>query len=151
MKNTFVILLLLLTSSISYSQDDRNKVVESRCKELVRVIGVADREVWKKFIIENYTQELINKPVRTTIQGGMAGGNSNSSESMNSVEGKANMYQRMHDDVGQGKIKNIKIDGEKVDVEVETTTGTSLNFALKFQLNSPYLIDGFSVQMMMGR
>ena len=70
---------------------------------------------------------------------------------IDNVGAKVNMYERMHGDLGKAKILSLKPVEEKLEMEVERKNGGVLKITLTFLKNSPYLINGFSVQLMIGR
>jgi hypothetical protein len=140
----------LLTVFAAQAQDKKT-IIENRCKELVRVLNLSEKDQWRKFIKENCTEAWINKTMRLQVQGGPDGGApANSSNEMTELEAKVGLFQRFHDDLGNGTITNIKIDGDNADVQVKGETGLDLSFALKFTPAAPHLIDGLGVQAMMG-
>lgn len=141
-----VLLALLISSSIVHAQDA--KVMEDRAREMVRVIGLSDKEAWKKFIQENYTKTLIEKPMQAkrTTSGGAADSNTASKE-VGTVEGKAGMYQMLHNDFGNGKINSLKVEGENLTMSVASGSGMAGTFKLKFSKEKPYLIDGLGIEV----
>jgi hypothetical protein len=140
----------LLTVFVAQAQDKKT-IIENRCKEMVRVLNLSEKDQWRKFIKENYTEALINKKMRAQVQGGPDGATpANTSNETTELEAKVGLFQRFHDDMGKGTITNIKIDGDNADVQVKGETGLDLTLALKFIPDAPHLIDGLSVQAMMG-
>lgn len=126
-------------------------VMESRAREMHRVIGLSDKEQWKKFIKENYTQALIDKPMRAVVQTSDNGSTGTSSESQpkitDNVEAKAGMFQRLHEDFGKSKILSIKSGDGKVEMVVKNEDGLGGTFILKFDKNKPYLIDSLGIEV----
>jgi hypothetical protein len=149
MKNVVVILIVLCFLP-AIAQEPPRQAMESKAKELIRVLSLSDKDGYRKFIKANYTEALINKKMRLRVEGGPASSASEGDKS-DPLEEKVNMYTRLHDDLGEGKIVSMKQTVEKLQVEAEGSTGVSLSFTLTFQKETPYLIDGFSVQMVMGR
>ena len=124
--------------------------MEKRAKEMHRVICLSDKEQWRKFITENYTQALIDKPMRQQVSKSDDSGTSAEKKDVGgNIEGKVNMYQRLHDDFGGSKIASIKPNGEKLEMVLSNSelTGT---FNLKFIATKPYLIDGVGIQVEAG-
>lgn len=140
----------LLTVFAAQAQDKKT-IIENRCKELVRVLNLSEKDQWRKFIKENYTEAWINKKMRLQVQGGPDGGaQTNTTDDSVNLEAKVGLFQRFHDDLGKGTITDLKIDGDNADVQVKGETGLNLTLALKFLPDAPHLIDGLSVQAMMG-
>jgi hypothetical protein len=143
-----LIAAILFASFTTLAQDATHKM-ESRAKELIAVLSKSDKEAYRKYIKANYTDALINKKMKMNIQGGDA--IAAKSDDSDAVQDKVNMYTRFHEDLGEAKITSMKQTGEKLTVEAEGSTGANLSFVLTFQKEEPYLIDGFSVQMLIGR
>lgn len=144
-------LLILLTFSLTvlsgYAQETLQQVMEKRAREMHRVICLSDKEQWKKFIKENYTQTLIDKPMRTQVsRSNDSGTTSEKSETGNNLDGKVDMLKRLHNDFGDSKISSIKSNGEKLEMVLSgsSLTGT---FTLKFSAVMPYLIEGVGIQV----
>jgi hypothetical protein len=140
----------LLTIFAAQAQDKKT-IMENRCKEMVRVITLGEKDQWRKFIKENYTEAWINKKMRAQIQGGPDGSAQPiTNDELTNLEAKVGLFQRLHDDMGKGTITNLKVDGDNAEVQVKGETGLDLTLGLKFIPDAPYLIDGLSVQAMMG-
>ena len=152
MKKVVVTLALFSLFVVFAAQaQDKKTIIENRCKELVRVLNLGEKDQWRKFIKENYTEAWINKKMRLQVQGGPDGSApANNSNETTELESKVGLFQRFHDDLGKGTISNIKIEGDNADVQVKGETGLDLSFALKFTPAVPHLIDGLGVQAMMG-
>jgi hypothetical protein len=75
MKKVVVTLALFSLFVVFAAQaQDKKTVIENRCKELVRVLNLGEKDQWRKFIKENYTEAWINKKMRLQVQGGPDGG-----------------------------------------------------------------------------
>jgi hypothetical protein len=123
------------------AQETMQQVMEKRAKEMHRVICLSDKEQWKKFIKENYSQALIERPLRAKVsKNSDAGPAAEKNEIGNSLEGKVSMFQRLHDDFGGTKITSIKTKEDKLEMVLG---GADLNgtFNLKFNSAKPYLIE----------
>jgi hypothetical protein len=151
MKKVVAIAVFSLFVVFATQAQDKKTIIENRCKELVRVINLTDKDHWRKFITENCTEAWINKKMRLQVEGGPDGGaQTNTTDDAVNMEAKVGLFQRLHDDMGKGTITNLKIDGDNADVQVKGETGLNLTLALKFISEAPHLIDGLSVQAMMG-
>lgn len=133
----------------TFAQDSMDKVIEERAKEMVRVIGVSDKEQWKKFMTENYSQALIDKPMRARVETSEHDNAESSSQvnSANNLDEKAKMFQQLHDDFGESKILSMKPAGEKLEMVLENKAGLKGTFQLRFEKKSPYLIDGIGIEV----
>jgi len=132
------------------AQETREQVMERRAREMHRVIGLSDKEQWKKFITENYTQALIDKPMRSQVSKSDDLGTAAEKKGIpSSLEGKINMFQRLHNDFGDSKISSIKPSGDKLEM-VLNNGDMSGTFNLKFTATKPYLIDGVGIQVEAG-
>ena len=126
-------------------------VMENRAREMHRIIGISDKEQWKKFMKENYTQALIDKPMRATAETSDNGSTHSSSatqpKTTDNLEAKTSMFQRLHDDFGKSKILSITSGEGKVEMVVKNEDGLGGTFILKFDKNKPYLIDGLGIEV----
>lgn len=142
----FLLGLLLILTGICQAQE-KSKLMETRAREMVRVIGLDDREAWKSFIRENFTKSLINKGMqaKTTTSDDTSVSKSNKADEGN-IEGKAGMFERLHKDFGTPKVASLNIQGEVVKMVVSGTNfdGT---FTLRFTNESPWLIDGLGIEV----
>ncbi len=141
--NKSALLTLLLGIALSSGAQEMDKMMETRAREMIRVIGLNDRNEWKKFIEENYTKTLIDKPMRAQRDGGE--GNSTSNQGGN-VEGKVAMYEMLHNDFAGGRITSLKATGNEIRMTVSSgdLTGT---FTLKFAKEKSWLVDGIGVEV----
>lgn len=135
----------------SIAQESIQQVKEKRAREMHRVIGLDDKEQWKKFMRENYTQTLIEKPMRavaeTSDNGPTKTSSTDQSKQADNLEAKTAMFQRLHEDFGKSKIISIKSDEEKLEMIVKSDDGLNATFILKFDKNKPYLIDGLGIEV----
>lgn len=134
----------------SAAQSNDKAGLEERAKAMIAALNTGSRSDYKKFIQANYTQELISKKMTAKIIG-PEGESADKAKEEDALESKVTMYERLHQDLGEGKISSIKHDGDKLLMEVSGSTGTNLSFMLTFAKEGPYLINGFSIQMMLGR
>ncbi len=149
MKKHFVLLAMIaLVGYPSFSQEPLEKIMEKRAREMHRVIGLDDKEQWKKFVSGNYASSLIDRPMQEKVsiaEDDNVTSSSTETKPATGVEAKAKMFGRLHDDFGDSKITSIKLTGEKLEMNVEATSGLKATFQLKFQKTSPYLIDGLGI------
>ncbi len=146
MKKIHLLLIILLCYVNGFTQT-LEQTMSKRAHEFHRVIGLTDKEQWKKFIQENYTKALIEKPMKArTVKQGEEGNSSEDKEIKGTIEDKANMFQRLHNDFGGSKIISIKPNGENLEMELSAGDLTGV-FKFKFDQNKPYLIDGIGVQI----
>ena len=146
MRKIFLLLVIVFFCKNGFSQE-LQQTMEKRAREFHRVIGLTDKDQWKKFIQENYTKALIEKPMKAKmVKQGEEGSSSESKEIKGTVEDKVNMFQRLHDDFGGSKIVSIKPNGENLEMELSAGDLSGV-FKFKFDKNKPYLIDGLGVQV----
>ena len=148
MKHLVTCMILWALCQPAFSQESMEKVMERRAREMYRVIGLDSPDEWKKFIRENYTQALIDKPMQAKVNTGGSSGaeTSSSSKESGNLEAKADMFRRLHDDFGGGSIKSIKATGEKLDMKINSD-GMMGTFTLRFSKEKPYLIDGIGIEV----
>lgn len=139
-----ILLLAIVTSFQSYSQN-LEKEMEKKAREFHRVIGLSDKDQWKKFIQENYAKSLIDKPMKQKVsRQGDEVNLSETTDTKGTLEDKVQMFERLHDDFGDSKIVSIKTAGENLDMVLDggNLLGT---FKFKFDTNRPYLITGLGI------
>jgi hypothetical protein len=147
MKHLFVIIVAISSFTGAFGQESMETVMEKRAREMHRVLGLSDQEQWRKFIKENYTQALIDKPMRAAVQEGDRGATTTSEvKSADNLEAKVKMYGRLHEDFGGAKIVSIKSTAEVLKMTLDNGEGLVGTFQLKFDKNKPYLIDGIGIQ-----
>jgi len=146
MKKYLLLILLCSTSLLSFAQESKEIIIEKRAREMHRVLGINDPAQWRKFIKENYTQALIDKPMRATVQSDDGDASNSESKSANNLDEKTKIFQRLYDDFGQGKILSLKTKGDDVEMVVLGEMGLKGTFKLKFDSAKPYLISGLGIE-----
>lgn len=145
MKN--ILLLIAITGALNSFAQTMEQTMEKRARELHRVIGLNDKEQWKKFVQENYTKALIEKPMRAKVaRSDGENSSAESKETKGTLEDKVQMFERLHDDFGGSKIVSIKSDGENLQMELSSGDLSGV-FKFKFEKNKPYLIDGIGIDV----
>ena len=150
MKKSIILLTFSFIGWSVHGQETLQQVMEKRAREMHRVICLSDKEQWRKFVKENYTQTLIDKPMRAQVsRSDNSGTTSEKSETGSNLDGKVDMLQRLHNDFGDSKLSSIKPNGEKLEMVLSGSnlTGT---FTLKFSADKPYLIEGVGIQVERG-
>jgi len=128
------------------AQETKQQAMEKCAKEMHHVICLSDKDAWRKFIKENYTQALIDKPMRAQVSKGDNTSTTSEKKDIDSnLDGKINMFQRLHDDFGSNKITSIKPNGDKLEI-VLGSADLSGTFNLKFTATKPYLIEDVRIQ-----
>ena len=147
MKQILTLILFSAVWSASFGQESMEKVMEKRARDMHRVIGLTDKAQYRKFIQENYTEALINKPMRAAVKEGDQG-ETNTSEvkSTNNLEAKVKMFERLHGDFGGARIVSIKSNAEILKMVLDNGEGMTGTFQLKFDKTKPYLIDGIGIE-----
>jgi len=146
MKKIIAIALFGLIGFGASAQETKQQVMEKRAKEMHRVICLSDKDAWRNFIKENYTEALIDKPMRAQVSKSNDGGTTyDKKEIGNNLEGKVGMLDRLHNDFGGTKISSIKTNGDDLEMQL-SGDGLSGSLNLKFTSAKPYLIDGVGVR-----
>jgi len=146
MKRLFTLIALILISGSSFAQDSKEQIMEKRAREMYRVLGLNEPGQWRKFIQENYTQALIDKPMRATVKEGNGSATTTTPTSTDNLENKVKMFQRLHDDFGSSTLSSIKIDGDMLSMVLISTGELEGTFKFKFEKEKPYKIDGLGIQ-----
>lgn len=136
-----------LISLIGIAQDIQEKIVESRARELYRVLTLTKIEDYKKFMRENYTKALLEKPVKLNrqVSDSDAEGSTNS-KSLDNLEAKAQMYAQLHRDFEGSRITSLKRTDNKVEMVLKNDDGLKGTFTLIFEKTAPYLIESLGIQ-----
>jgi hypothetical protein len=146
MKKTLTLLLLVI-SLMAAAQSDKDKTLELRARELHKAISKNDKAGWKKYMTENFTQALIDRPMRAKVVTSENGNTSTAtSNTETQMEAKLAMFERLHADFGTGKISSVKVDGDKVEMTV-TTGGRTGVFRLDAEPKTPWMIDKLGIEV----
>ncbi len=146
MRLVLIVIMVLTCITLTLAQESREQIMEKRAREMHRVFGLNDRAAWKKFIKENYTQALIDKPMRAKVQTSDNGSDKSSeTSSADNLEAKTDMFERLHNDFGGSKITSLKVIGDDVEMIVLGDMGLKGTFRLKFDVAKPYLISGLGI------
>ena len=141
--NSLLAFLLLLTP---YLQDTREQIMEKRAREMARVMSVNDPAQWRKFVQENYSQSLIDKPMRAKVETSDNGQVvSSNSQTASNLEAKAAIFEQLHQDFGDGEIKSVKVSGNQAEMVIFSPAGLRGTFKLTFDTAKPYLITGLGI------
>jgi hypothetical protein len=147
MKKLIILSLLLGSFGLSIAQDNLTKTMEKRAREMHRIIGLDNKAEWKKYIQENYSQSLIDKPMRAARDNGEGTAQQSSPAKGNdALEAKTNMFQMLHQDFGNSSILSLKTEAEKAVMVLQNEQGMMGTFTLTFDKQSPYLIVGIGVE-----
>ena len=112
------------------------------------MIGLDDKDQWKKFITENYTQAFINKPMKAVVKtSDQSNTTSQTNVTSESIEEKSGMFQRLHQDFGNSKILSLKPRDENLEMILESTIGLKGVFNMKNKKKAPYLIEGIGIEV----
>ena len=145
----FFLIICYAAFICAFAQDTKHATMEKRARELHRVIGLNDKEQWKKFMNENYTKSFLERPVRTTVKtDDKESTTSSSSKSTTEIfEEKLKIFERLHESFGNSKIVSLKPVNEKIEMTIENSSKASGNFSITFENKKPYLIDGVRAEI----
>ncbi|HCW08817.1 MAG TPA: hypothetical protein DGG95_15780 [Cytophagales bacterium] len=129
------------------SAQTMEQTIEKRARELHRVISLESKSEWEKFVKENYSQALIERPMKAqTKREGGGTSSTETQETKGTVADKVNMLQRLHNDFAGSKIASVKVNAGEVEMIVNGS-GVSGTFRLKFTPSALYLIDRIGIQI----
>jgi hypothetical protein len=147
MKRIITLVVFCFSGVAIFAQENAQDVMEKRAREMYRVITSNDREQWRKFIKENYSQTLIDKPMRKKIVNQDDGGTqSETKTTAGNLEDKVNMFQNLHRDFAESQIASIKKVNQTLEM-ILSGGGTEGTFKLKFSDTKPYLIEGLGIEL----
>ncbi len=144
---TKLIFFLVVITSLTMAQDPA-KVMEARAREMIRVISLTDKEQWRTFIKDNYTQALIDKNMKAKVSTADTQGGNQSTENSgtnNNLDAKVEMFERLHQDFGGGEISSLTVKDDKVEMKVAGVELTG-KFSLRFEKAKPYRIDAIGIE-----
>ena len=148
MKTFWLACLIALSCLESFGQSGQQAAAEKLAREMHRVIQLNDASAWEKFVRENYSKALINKPMRAQVEG--TGPNDKptaSSTPTDPAKAKAEMFRMLHADFGNSEIVSLKTTGNKVEMVLRERAGLTGTFSLQITNAAPYLIDGLGVEV----
>jgi hypothetical protein len=143
----FLILLIFTGSSLVAYAQTHEEIISRRATEFHRVLTVKDKDQWRKFMKENYTKALLERPVRAKIAH-EGGGNATpaGNENPDPIESKLVMFERLNADFGNSKVVSLRPTGDQVEMIV-SNGGMTGTFRLTFDKAAPHLIDGIAVEV----
>ena len=148
MKNLFLICSCFAIVS-AFAQETKQATMEKRARELHRVMGLNDKEQWKKFMNENYTKSFLERPVKTSVKTTEKETSSSASvtSTADKLEDKLKVFERLHDNFANSKIISLKPVDEKIEMIIENESHMKGTFSIAFENKKPYLIDGIRAEM----
>jgi hypothetical protein len=148
MKTSLFVITFFHFFNVLIAQDSIEKTMEQRAREMHRVISLSDQEEWKKFITQNYSTALIERPMTSKVE---TPDNErekplNSTAVKQGVDEKAKMFQQLHNDFGNSEVLSVKRNGQSLEMILQNKSGLKGIFQLRFENKSPYLIDGIGIE-----
>jgi hypothetical protein len=149
MRATLILFFLFSLSFVAMSQT-HEEVIINRAKAYYKVLTVNDKEQWRKFMTDNYTKALLERPMKARIAEEGVSKPAAENEKVDPIESKLVMFQRLNADFGGSTITSIKATGDEV-VMILSSSEISGTFTLMFDKTAPYLIDRIGVEVGMDR
>lgn len=147
MRKIITLIVFSLSGTVLFAQESAQDVMEKRAREMYRVIQLNDREQWTKFIKENYSQALIDKPMRKKVVNQDDGDTqSETKTTAGNLEDKVTMFQNLHRDFAGSQISSIKKVNQSLEMNL-SGGGAEGTFKLKFSDTKPYLIEGLGIEL----
>lgn len=127
MRSSLTAIIILFVAAAAFGQtNDKEKIGEKRAKALHAALASDDKEVWKKFVNENYTAELIEKRGMDNIM---------------------NAWTQIHKDWGASKIVSIAFKDGLTDMNVKRNRdGALILYRLTLQNADPYKVERLAVE-----
>ncbi|MBS1977521.1 MAG: hypothetical protein JST46_09125 [Bacteroidetes bacterium] len=141
MKTITLLLVLFAVSAVAQTPE---QIKEKRAREMHRVLNLDDRAAWEKFIKENYTQALIDRPMTAKVVGDDGPAKSEAKPS-NNLEAKIAMMKQLHSDFAGSKLTSLKQEGEVLIMQLSAVDGEG-KMRFKFEKQPPYRIDALGVE-----
>lgn len=121
--------------------------MENRAREMYRVMCIDDQAVWEKFVGDNYSKALIDKPFRGRVVTSVDGKTTRKEESASNLQEKAGLFKQLHQDFHDGKLVSISTQDNTLKMVLKGRDGLTGTFDLKFEADSPYRIDALGVDV----
>ena len=151
MKKLTTLLLLVGLAGNLFAQESAEKVMEKRAREMYRAITLPEKDQWKKFIRENYSQALIDKPMRAAVNteenGTVVTSSTEEPAGTDNVDKKAGMSGQLHDNFGDSKISSLKVVAETATMILQSSSDATGTITLRFSKTKPYLIEGLGIEV----
>ena len=129
------------------AQDSKETKMEARARELHRVMGLSDKEQWKKFMKENYTKSLLERPVKSAVETtDKESSSSTKTSTADNLEEKLKVFERLHNNFKNSKILSLKPVNGRIEMIIENPS-VKANFSITFENKQPYLIDGIRAEV----
>ena len=142
------LLICLFAFVGAFAQGKKQTTKEKRARELHRVIGLNDKEQWKKFMTENYSKSMLERPVKSNVEKTeKESSTSNNTSKADVLEEKLKVFERLHGDFGKSKIVSLKPVSDRIEMILENTTGLKGVFNINFEDQSPFLINRIAVEI----
>lgn len=147
MKTLLTIFVILIGYELTSAQT-HDDIIAGRALEFHRILSLKDKDQWRKFVKENYTKTLIDRPMRAQIAND-DGSKSSTTEANKAdpIESKVMMFERLNQDFGGSKIISVKPNGDEVEMVLTSTSGMEGTFKFRFDKTTPYLIDAIAVEV----
>jgi len=147
MKNLLLIFCSLAMVN-ALAQDSKETKMEARARELHRVMGLSDKEQWKKFMKENYTKSLLERPVKSAVETtDKESSSSTKTSTADNLEEKLKVFERLHNNFKNSKILSLKPVNGRIEMIIENPSHVKANFSITFENKQPYLIDGIRAEV----
>jgi hypothetical protein len=152
MKKLIIQLFLVSYSMLASAQEKPQQIMEKRAKEFHRIISLNDREVWRSFITENYSEAFINKPSsRKVVVAGEGKEMQPARTETDKIEGKLELMEMLHQDFGGSTLGKLTYSDYQVVMVLTSTEGLRGTFKITYTKEKPYLIDNLGVEASMER
>jgi adenylosuccinate synthase len=147
MKNLFLLLCFLCCVGAA-AQNKKQAIIEKRARELHRVMGLNDKEQWKKFMTDNYSKAMLERRVLSNVETTeKEHADPTTTETTDKLEEKAKVFERLHRNFGDSKIKSLKTFDERIEMILESSSGLKGDFNITFESEAPYLINRIAVEI----
>jgi hypothetical protein len=149
-KFNFALLMIAVTFSAIAQKTEAVRTMEKRANEFHRMITVNDRNAWIKFMQENFTKKLQEKPFKKNVQKkdqetDVLISKSEKDEAA-TLEGKTALFDQLYRDFGTAKIKSLKTENNKSEMILDNN-GVMATLTIKYAEQAPYLIDGLGIEI----
>jgi hypothetical protein len=143
-------LMMAVAFSAIAQKSEAVKKMERRANEFHRMITVNDKNAWIKFMQDNFTKTLQEKPFRRNVQKKDQETDvlieKSEKDGTGTLDAKTVLFDQLYRDFGTSKMKSLKTENNKSEMILENN-GVMATLSIKYTEQAPYLIDGLGIEV----
>ena len=145
---TLISFLFVFIAFSAISQSDNTKRLEQRAKDFHDAISKNDKDIWLNYMKENFTNALIERPMRAQVATTESDGTSNNTTNAETkIDAKVSMFRQLHGDFGKSRLRSVKVSGKKIEMILFSENGMKGIFSFEVEEKSPWRIDSMTIEV----